>query len=925
MGLSFPLIILIMHFLVSLMMFYLILAASSSGVQPLCHDNERFALLQFKESFIINQSASGYPSAYPKVSRWKLDQISDCCNWDGVECNKDNGHVIGLDLNSSCLQGILNSNSSLFHLAHLQNLNLDDNDFNSSLIPTSFRQLSRLTKLSLSFSVFSGQIPSEILELSKLVFLDLSYNSLLKLQKSGLTVIAQNLTNLEVLNLDKVVISSNVPNILANLSSLTNLSLKECDLHGEFPVGIFGLPNLQLLHIGFNEYLTGCLPEFNSTSPLVSLRLGSTNFYGELPDSIGNLKSLVIFTVRYCNFSGEIPSSLGNLTNLEVLLLQSNRLHGSIPRSISRLVNLEILRLHDNDLSGTVELELFLRLNNLFDLELDGNNISLLTKPSTNSTFPKLEVLSIGGCDLGEFPEFLRIQDQLKLLDLSGNKIHGQVPKWMWNVSIETLWDLNLGNNFLTGFDQLPVVLPYVNLNNLALDSNMLQGSLPIPPPSIVLYSVSNNKMTGEIPDLICNLSLINILDLSSNNLSGPLPQCLGNLSDSLTIVDVQDNNFHGTIPRIRGEGKELKLIDFSQNHLQGRVPRSLANCTKLEVVNLGNNQIHDIFPSWLGILPELRILILRSNKLHGTIGSSDSNFKFPKLHIIDLSNNDISGKLPYEHFQNWKAMQIVNAKSLKYMGEIITSAMSANSTVRMPSINYSITMINKGTETNYEKVPDCPIAIDYSITMINKGTETNYEKVPDFLIAIDLSSNRFEGEISEVVGNLKELDLLNISNNFLTGPIPFTLANLIGLESLDLSQNRLSGVIPPQLAELTFLSHFNVSHNRLIGPIPHGKQFDTFDNSSFSENPELCGNPLSKKCGNLEDSVLPPSSSHNSNQFSFEFGWKVVAMGYGCGFVFGAVSGQIVITKKYGWFMKKTFAIGQPTRRRVNWRGRIN
>ncbi|KAF5452680.1 hypothetical protein F2P56_027650 [Juglans regia] len=894
MSLSVPLIILIMRFLVSLMMFYLIFSASSSVVQPLCHDDERFALLQFKESFIINQSASKHPFAYPKVSSWKPDQISDCCKWDGVECNKDTGHVIGLNLSSSCLKGFLNSNSSLFRLAHLQNLNLDDNDFNSSPLPTSFRQLSRLTVLNLAASIFSGQIPKEIFELSKLVSLDLSYNQLLKLQESGLTVIAQNFTNLEVLHLASVVISSNVPNILANLTSLTDLSLRQCDLHGEFLVGILHLPKLQRLNIENNENLKGCIPEFHKTSPLKLLRLGFTSFYGEIPDSIGHLKSLIDFTVFNCNISGEIPSSLGNLTNLIVLQLQSNRLHGSVPQSISRLVNLEILSLYDNYLSGRVEFELFLRLGNLYVLQLSGNNISLLTNPSTNSTFPKFGILLLDDCDLREFPEFLRNQDQLELLELRGNKIYGQVPKWMGNVSTETLWELALERNFLTGFDQLPV-----NLKQLKLDSNMLQGSVPIPPPSISIYTVSNNRLTGEIPHLICNRSLITTLDLSRNNLSGLLPQCLGNLSDSLSL-NLHGNNFHGTIPQICGEAKKLMMIDFSQNHLQGRVPRSLANCTKLEALNLGNNQIHDIFPSWLGILPELRILILRSNELYGTIESSDSNFDFPKLHILDLSNNDLTGKLLSEHFQNWKAMQIIDAKSLKYVEQ------------------YQAVLTHDGDRIRYYYF--------FSMTMINKGTETVYQKVLDFFKAIDLSNNRFEGEIPDLVGNLKGLNLLNLSSNFLTGPIPFTLANLAGLEALDLSQNKLSGVIPPQLTELTFLSHFNISHNHLKGPIPQGKQFDTFDNSSFSANPELCGSPLSKKCGNLEDS-LPPSSSHNStnhnSEFSFEFGWKVVALGYGCGFVFGAVFGQIMITKKYDWFMKM-FAIWQ-LGRRVNWRGRRN
>ncbi|KAF5452679.1 hypothetical protein F2P56_027649 [Juglans regia] len=337
-------------------------------------------------------------------------------------------------------------------------------------------------------------------------------------------------------------------------------------------------------------------------------------------------------------------------------------------------------------------------------------------------------------------------------------------------------------------------------------------------------------------------------------------------------------------------------MIDFSENHLQGRVPRSLVDCTKLEAINLGNNQIHDIFPSWLGILPELRILILRSNELYGTLGSSDSNFDFSKLHIIDLSNNDLTGKLPFEHFQIWKAMQIVDAVSLKYMEEHQTLV-----TLAGVSINH---------------------IYSYSMTIINKGKKTVYQKIPDFFIAFDLSNNRFEGEIPDVVGNLKGLHLLNLSSNFLTGPIPYTLANLTGLEALDLSKNKLSGAIPLQLTELTFFSYFNVSHNRLKGLIPHGKQFDTFDNSSFNENPKLCGSPLSKKCENPEYS-LPPSSSHNS-EFSFEFGWKVVEIGYGCGFLFGAVSGQVVITKKYGWFMK-TFAIGQSNRTRVNWRGRRN
>jgi hypothetical protein len=67
-------------------------------MQPLCHDDESSALLQFKESFIINKSASSDdPFAYPKVKSWTLEgESSDCCSWDGVSCDEDTGHVLAL-------------------------------------------------------------------------------------------------------------------------------------------------------------------------------------------------------------------------------------------------------------------------------------------------------------------------------------------------------------------------------------------------------------------------------------------------------------------------------------------------------------------------------------------------------------------------------------------------------------------------------------------------------------------------------------------------------------------------------------------------------------------------------------------------------------------------------------------------------------
>ncbi|KAM4119111.1 hypothetical protein ACJW30_03G035000 [Castanea mollissima] len=877
--------------------------------QPvLCHDDESSALLQFKQSFHWNLNSCFDPSDYPpKISSWKVEGVdTDCCSWDGVECNKETGHVIGLDLSSSCLYGSMLSNSSLFSLVHLRRLNLAYNRFNSSQIPSGFSRLSGLTYLNLSASSFSGQIPLNISELSKLTSLDLSYNSMLHLR--SLKGLVQNLTSLEDLSLRYVQIPSPVPEILANLSSLRTLHLTDCGMYGEFPVGIFKLPKLQDLRVDYNPVLMGNLPEFYSSSPLKSLSLRVTSFSGKLPDSIGNLNSLNELWMGDCNFSGHIPSSLGNLTQLNRLdlsyysfvgqipssnpsslswlgklskltylnlyginltmeipssfanltqlidldmgstqlmgripswlanltqltnlQLPFNKLQGSIPISIFDLKKLEQLNLYSNHLSGTMTLEMFINLKFLTTLLLSMNKISFLTKTSTNATQNKFEVLGLASCNLRHFPNFLREQDQLQWLDLSYNNIQGQIPKWVWNTSKETLMIVNFSHNFLTGFDQHMDNFPWPQLQILDLRSNMLQALPLIPPPSTLVYLVADNMLQGEVSPLICKLSSLHSLDLSNNKFRGTLPHCLSNFSNSLSILNLQGNNFHGMIPQLCAKGSRMKMIDMSQNQFEGLLPRSLSNCKMLEILNLGSNQLNDVFPSWLGTLLELRVLILRRNGLYGAVGSPTTIFASPKLHILDLSSNKFTGR------------------------------------------------------------------------------EMMYSKIIEVFATIDLSSNEFNGKVSEFIGNLNGLQLLNLSNNNLTGHIPLSLGELTTLESLDLSQNKLSGQIPWQLTQLTFLGSFNVSNNQLTGLIPHGYQFDTFENSSFAGNLGLCGKPLSKKCENHEQAPLPSSGIKEvqDSWFHMKFDWKIILPGYVSGLIIGVVVGNVVTKKIQCWFVR--------------------
>ncbi|KAJ4717599.1 putative Leucine-rich receptor-like kinase family protein [Melia azedarach] len=258
------------------------------------------------------------------------------------------------------------------------------------------------------------------------------------------------------------------------------------------------------------------------------------------------------------------------------------------------------------------------------------------------------------------------------MLDLSSNGIRGKVPGWVINISVDSF---NISFNFLTGFhDQHPILFSGTNYASiLDLSSNNLQGSLTVPPIGTFTYLVSNNSLTGEIPTWICKLESLVALDLSYNNLSGNLPQCLGSFSPGLSILQLSRNKFCGSIPETFVNGYH-KMIDLSYNLLHGRIPISLANCTMLEFLNLGNNQINDIFPSWLGALPYLQIsnilvaIILSGNKFDGEIPTSIANLR--EVHILNLSHNSLQGHIPSQ-LTNITSLESLDLSNNKLSGQI--------------------------------------------------------------------------------------------------------------------------------------------------------------------------------------------------------------------------------------------------------------
>ena len=428
------------------------------------------------------------------------------------------------------------------------------------------------------------------------------------------------------------------------------------------PPQLGNLANLEVLDLSGNQLSGEIPPQLGNLANLGALYLSNNQLSGEIPPQLGNLANLGALYLSNNQLSGEIPAELGNLANLEVLYLQSNQLTGCVPAGLRDVPYNDLDRLGldfcEMEVPGAPtgltaepsETEARVNLSWTAPISSGGAPITgYLIESSPDGNDPWAEVFTTTGdgtayTDEGDDsngPMFGVGATQYYRVSASNSVGTGEPSNAAIAQDLVARYDAN-DNGMVDRGEVITAIRDYfADQVSRVHVIGIIRFYFTGPPTGddraalVALYNATNgphwansahwlsDRPLGEWHGVTTNAAgRVTELSLTVNRLSGEMPSELGDLTN-LESLRLGGNQLTGEIPPELDSLANLEWLNLGGNQLTGEIPAALGNLANLEWLELYNNQLSGEIPAALGGLANLEWLELGGNQLDNTTGGS--------------------------------------------------------------------------------------------------------------------------------------------------------------------------------------------------------------------------------------------------------------------------------------------------------------
>ncbi|KAK9185586.1 hypothetical protein WN943_025942 [Citrus x changshan-huyou] len=437
-----------------------------------CLEQEKSALLQLRHFFNDDQHLQNWSDAGDE------ENYSDCCQWEGVECNYTTGR--SLDLIGNNIAGCV-ENEGLERLSRLKDLKvlfLDNNYFNNSIF-SSLGGLSSLKRLSLASNELNGSIDIKGLDsLSNLEELYMSFNAIDNL------VVPEGGTEIAMIDGSKVLQS------------------------------IGSLPSLKTLYLSCTNF-TGTVvnQELHNFTNLEELILDESDLHvSQLLQSIASFTSLKYLSMQGCVLKGALHGQdFRKFKNLENLDMGKVQVH--VNTSFLQIVGESMPSLNEGPTSSSCG-----RASGYASsyVKTALNKTATPTSSSCGRGCPyardyvgsrtppmgKEETIQFTTKNMSYYYQG-RILTSMSGIDLSCNRLTGEISTQIGYLT--KIHALNLSHNNLTG--TIPTTFSNLKqIESLDLSYNLLHGKIPSQLTvlnTLAVFTVAYNNLSGKIPNRV--------------------------------------------------------------------------------------------------------------------------------------------------------------------------------------------------------------------------------------------------------------------------------------------------------------------------------------------------------------------------------------------------------------------------------------